>query len=132
MIYCCAIYHSVENPIFLKPNEFFRDRKLEVITCPKCGALIAELTQFNIQKQEYERIRPKPKKTAKFLMQLEAANEIIHMPEIKYGTKSNMNWVYGMNTLTKDGEVRQYAKDFNGVKKLVKVIAGDKNNDKSI
>lgn len=122
MIYCCGCYHKDTRIEFLKPNALFRDRKLEILICPKCGTLIAELTQFDIEKNAYINIRPKRKKTAKFLMQLEAENEVIKMPEIKYGTKSNSNWAYGENKELSDGSVRQYRKDFNGYSTLVKVI----------
>lgn len=121
-IMCCRIKQEAMIRLFLKPNKQFRDRKLEVIKCLKCGALIAELTQFNIQKQEYEIIRPKSKKTSKFLIKLQQENEELKMPEIKTGTKSNMNWIYGVNKEKKNGKIYQYAKNFNGQSKLVKVI----------
>ena len=121
-IVCCRCKQEADICLFLKPNKQYRDRKLEVITCCICGALIAELTQFNIQTQKYEVIRPKSKKTSKFLIKLQKENEELKLPNIKTGTKSNMNWIYGVNKERKNGKIYQYAKNFNGQSKLVKII----------
>lgn len=120
MIYCCGGYFEPIRTVFLLPDFRFRDRKLEVCICPKCGALIAELTQFNVQAKKYETIRPKRKKTAKFLRNIEDGSwkEI----KIKVGTKENAGFVFGVNKERKDGKIYQYAVDFNGQKKLVKTV----------
>ena len=121
-IMCCRKNQEAEISLFLKPNSIYRDRKLEVIKCIICGALIAELKQFNIQKQEYEIIRPKSKKTSKFLLKLQRDNKELKMPTIPTGTKSNAAWAYGVNKERKNGRLFQYRKDFNGTSKLVKII----------
>jgi len=104
----------------LSPNFQYRDRKLEVLVCEICGALIAELTQFNVKTQKYETFRPKRKKTAKFIKDIEEGKwqEI----KIKYGTKDRAGFVYGVNREYKSGKIYQYAVNFNGEKKLVKII----------
>ncbi len=121
-IYCCGALRKADILTFLVPNKQFRDRKLEILICPNCGALIAELTQFNIKQQQYETIRPKSKKTSKFLIQLEKENPELKLLKVKYATKSNANWIYGVNKIKKNGKQYQFAVDFNGIRKLVKVI----------
>ena len=38
MIYCCGGYFEPLKTVFLIPDFRFRDRKLEVLVCPKCGS----------------------------------------------------------------------------------------------
>ncbi len=120
MIYCCGRYHVPTKTVIVAPDFLHRDRKLEIIICPVCGSLSACLTQYNIKEQKYETIRPKRKKTAKFIQEVEAGkwSEV----KIKYGTKERAGFVYGVNKVLKDGTIKQYAVDFNGTKTLVKVI----------
>ncbi len=120
MIYCCGGYYNPSRTVLIAPDFKYRDRKLEILICPKCSALIACLTQYNIETGKYEVVRPKRKKTANFIKKLEAGNwsEI----KIKYGTREKAGFVYGINKEFKNGVIHQYAIDFNGVKKLVKVI----------
>ena len=119
MIYCCGAYNSPSKTVFLLSDFLFRDRRLEVLVCPKCGALVAELTQFNIKEQRYETFRPNRKKVSKFIKEVESGSW--HEIKIKYGTKERAGFVYGLNKEHKDGRVFQYAVDFNGEKKLVKI-----------
>lgn len=120
MIYCCGGYHTPLKTVFLPANFRYRDRKLEVLMCPKCGTLVAELVQFNVRKNKYETYRPASKQTSSFIKDVQAGKwrEI----KIKYGTKGNAGFVYGVNKQRKNGKIYQYAVDFNGTKKLVKII----------
>lgn len=120
MIMCCR--HSIVPfvSVFIRPDEQFRDRKLEVAICPVCSALLAELTQFNIQNSVYEVVRPKRKHTASFIKKMQEMEWFD--VDVKTGTKSNMNFIYGVNREYKNGKIYQYAVDFNGEKRLVKVI----------
>ena len=120
MIMCCRQNNLPLVTVFLYPNKNYRDRKLEIAICSVCGALVAELTQFNINKKMYEVIRPKSKDTAKFIkkMQKHGWQNI----ETKPVSKGNMGFVFGVNREYKNGKIYQYAVDFNGTKKLVKVI----------
>ncbi len=120
MIYCCGGYHSPFRTVFISPDFRFRDRKLEIAICPVCKALVAVLTQFNIKKQKYEVFRPKRKKTAKFIQELQ--NGTWKEINVKYGTKERSGFVFGLNKECKNGSVLQYAVDFNGQKKLVKIV----------
>lgn len=120
MIYCCGGYHNPLRTVFLASNAEYKDRKLEILICPNCGYLVAVLTQFNIKKQKYESFRPKRKKTAKFIQSFESSEW--KNIRIKYGTKGNRGFIYGVNKELKNGKICQYAVDFNGIKKLVKVI----------
>ena len=119
MIFCCGLYHEPFKTVFLSSDFNFRDRKLDILHCPRCGSLIAELTQFNIKEQKYEVFRPNRKKVSKFLKSVEEGKwqEV----KIKYGTKERAGFVYGVNREHKDGRIFQYSVDFNGEKKLVKV-----------
>lgn len=120
VIYCCGGYHQPHKVVSLLPDFKYKERKLEVCICPVCNSLIAELTQLNVQTQKYEVFRPKRKKTSKFLKEIEAGkwNEI----RVKYGSKSAAGFVFGFNIEAKDGKIYQYAVDFNGQKKLVKIV----------
>ncbi len=120
MIYCCGRYHNPLRTVFISDNSLYKERKLEIIICPVCQALSAVLTQYNITTQKYETYRPKRKRTAKFIKQIELGKwkEI----KLKYGTKERAGFVYGINKEYKNGTIYQYAVNFNGEKKLVKVI----------
>lgn len=120
MIYCCGGCHTPLKTVFLPANFRYRDRKLEVLVCPICGSLVAELVQFDVRKNKYETYRPTSKQTVSFIKDVQAGKwrEI----KIKYGTKGNAGFVYGVNKQRKNGKIYQYAVDFNGTKKLVKVI----------
>ncbi len=122
MIYCCGGYHTPLRTVFLMPDLNYRDRKLEVLVCPVCGALVAELCQFNIKTLKYETFRPKRKKTAKFILDVEKGKwqEI----KVKFGTKERAGFIYGVNKELKNGKIYQYAVNFNGDKKLVKICSG--------
>lgn len=120
MIYCCGRYHQAMRTVFLFPDFIYKDRKLEIIECPVCGKLTVELTQFNIKEQKWDVIRPKKKNTAKFISELESKKW--KDLKIKYGTKERSGFVYGVNKENKDGTIKQYAVDFNGTKRMVKVI----------
>ena len=108
--------------VFLMPDFQFRERKLELIVCPKCGALRAEVTQYNIKEKKYEVKRLKNKKISRFISEIETGK--IRKIDIKRGTKERSAFVYGVNKECKDGTIKQYAVDFNGNKRLVKVING--------
>lgn len=120
MIFCCGGFHKPQKTVFLPSDFLFRDRSLEVLVCPVCGALCAQLKQFNIKEQKYETFRPKGKKAAKFIRKIQDGSwfEV----KVKYGTREAAGFVYGVNREHKDGKIYQYAADFNGSKKLVKVI----------
>lgn len=120
MIYCCGGYHNPFQTVSLESNYEFKDRKLEIAVCPSCGRLLACLVQFNIKLNKYELFRPKKKHTAKFLKALEAGKwkEV----NLKYGTKEKASFVFGVNKEYKNGNIYQYAVNFNGERKLVKVI----------
>lgn len=82
--------------------------------------LIAELTQFNMKKQKYEVFRPKRKRTSEFIKQIE--NDKWREIRVRYGTKERAGFIFGLNRELKNGIIYQYAVNFNGEKKLVKVI----------
>ena len=120
MIYCCGGYYDPFRTIMLASDFQYKDRKLEILLCPKCGNLVAVLTQFNIQTNKYETFRPKRKKTVDFLNKVKDGSwfEL----KVNYGTREKAGFVYGENRLHKDGTIYQYAVNFNGEKKLVKII----------
>ena len=120
MIYCCGGYHSPIKTIELSSHYKYSERKLEILECPICKTLVAELKMFNIKHQKYEYFRPKRKKTAQFIKDVQSGkwDEIY----LKFGTKERSGFVFGENREYKNGKIRQYAVDFNGVKRLVKVV----------
>jgi len=120
MIYCCGVFRPPFKTVFLLPDFNYRDRKLEILHCPVCGAVSAVLTQFNIKTNEYEVFRPKRKQTLKYINEVESGKwqEI----QVEHGTKGNAGFVYGVNKEYKDGEIHQYSVDFNGNSKLTKII----------
>ena len=42
--------------------------------------------------------------------------------KVQYGTKGGAGFVYGVNVQAENGKIYQYAVDFNGSRKLVKII----------
>ncbi len=90
------------------------------MVCPVCGTLAAVLTQFNIQTEKYETFRPKRKKTVNFIQKVQ--QEQWKEEKVSYGTKGNAGFVYGVNVQSNNGKIYQFAVDFNGKRKLVKVI----------
>ena len=120
MIYCCGGYHTPDKTVSILPTFKHRERKLEVLRCPSCGTLVAELTQYNVNTRQYETIRTKKKKTKKFLQDISEGK----LEEVKVfqGTKVNSTYVFGVNKEAKDGKIYQYDVDFNVMKKLVKII----------
>lgn len=125
MIYCCGGYHKAFRTVFISPDFQYRDRKLEIAVCPVCKALVAVLTQFNIKEQKYEVFRPKRKKTAKFIQDLQQGKW--KEMKVKYGTKERSGFIFGLNKELKNGLIYQYAVNFNGVKKLVKIVEKTSN-----
>lgn len=121
MIYCCGAYHPPDRVIIPADTSCYTRRKLEILICPNCNSLVAELTQFSFVKNQFERIRPKRKKTFEFINSIQNG-DWVEEEIIKYGTKINSAFIYGINEEDKQGNIRQFAVDFNGTKKLVKVI----------
>ena len=120
MIMCCRQKQLPYVSVRIRDDKQFKNRKLEVLICVQCGALIADLTQYNIEKGVWEVIRPKRKNTASFIKKMQKLEW--HEIKEKTGTKSNMNYIYGENREHKNGKIYQYSVDFNGVKKLVKIV----------
>ena len=120
MIYCCGVYHTPIKTVFLEPDYNYKDRMLEIFLCPKCGSLKAILTQLNKKTLQYEIYIPPRKKTSGFIRQMQEKKwtEL----KIKSGTKGRAGFIFGINREYKNGEIRQFASDFNGEKKLVKTI----------
>jgi len=119
-IFCCGGYQLPQQSVILLPNSKYKDRKLEILVCPVCGGLSAVLTQFNIETQKYEIYRPKRKHTARFIKKLQ--NEPWKDEKLDCGTKGNAGFIYGVNMQTRSGKIYQFAVDFNGQRRLVKVI----------
>lgn len=120
MIYCCGRYHDASQVLLLESDYNYKNRKLELLYCPICGKLSAVLTQYNVNLQKTETYRPKPKKTAKFLLKIQEGKW--KEEKIPFGTKEKAGFVYGLNKQHKDGKIFQYSVDFNNQKKLVKIV----------
>ncbi len=120
VIYCCGGYHKPQQTVILFPENEYKERKLEILVCPVCGSIAAELTQYNTKSKKYETFRPKRKQTVKFIKKLQEGKW--KEEKVSFGTKSNKGFVYGVNVESQNGKIYQYAVDFNGERKLVKVI----------
>ncbi len=138
MILCCGTYHTADEIYILKPNYSYKNRRLEILyECPskneKCRAYIAELTQTHKKDDKKFTIRKRNetgKKYAKALLR-ELDYDANHIP---FGSRNNMNWIYGENQEIKDKngktvEIRQKAVDFNNNKKTIKHIYLPLNNN---
>ncbi|MCD7879816.1 MAG: hypothetical protein LUG16_07785 [Candidatus Gastranaerophilales bacterium] len=124
MIYCCGSCCEPLETVFILPSFQYRDRKLEVSRCPVCGALHAKVTQFNVKTQQYETFQPRRKKIKKFIDSVKDGKWF--KVNVKYGTPAAAGFVFGLNKELKNGDIKQYSVDFNGTKKLVKIIKQDK------
>ncbi len=124
MILCCGRELKPERIIRLLPDFKYRERLLELISCPNCGKIIGELTQYNVITGKYERKRLSKRVLARYAQRLDSGS----WEEVKilHGTKGGAGFVYGINRIDKEGNIYQYAVDFNGVKVLVKKT--DKSN----
>jgi len=92
------------------------NRKIRIVNCSVCGALLAELQYYNCKKEFYEYIRPKRKHVAEWIKTFEQEKYLEKaLEESEFGTLSDMNWVSG--TQTKQSE---FAIDFNKVARLVR------------
>ena len=125
MIYCCGALHEPNQTVFLYPTLFFKKRRLELAVCPVCGALIAELSQFNSRTKKWVKLRPKAKKVKKLIENLQ--NGYWNGIKVKAATTFNASFIFGLNKEYKNGKIYQFAVDFNGQKQLVKVIDTKEN-----
>ena len=120
MIYCCGALHEPIRTVFLFPTMFYKKRKLELTICPNCGALIAEIIQFNARTNKWIRYRPKTKKVKKLIQNLK--DNFWETKEPKAANKFNASFAFGVNRQYKNGKIYQFSVDFNGQKEIVKVI----------
>ncbi len=110
-IYCCGRYNLSNERLELPINDKYKDRILEICTCPVCNKVKAILTQTRIIDNKIVEWRPKKGKTTNFINKYRAEalrdlNKAIY-PKGKY----NHNWIYA------DGK-KNIAKDFNEHKKF--------------
>ena len=84
--------------------------------CPICLSLKSELKQYNKNYQcfSYER-KSGIKNVLKQIKKLDNEPYIITFKEVKQGTKSNMGFAHGLNTVN-----GQFRVDFNGTRQKVK------------
>ena len=129
MILCCGREQKPERIIRLLPDFKYRERLLELVFCSHCGKIIGELTQYNVITEKYEKKRLSKRVLARYAQRLDSGcwEEV----KILHGTKGGAGFVYGINKIDKDGNVYQYAVDFNGVKVLIKKINNFKNENKN-
>lgn len=122
-IFCCGVYWSsgderIEDfrTLDLLETPLFSKRKIEIVTCPKCNHLRAELTQYNKQQKQWKNFKPKKKHTAEFIKAYESQPYIENLKNhIQNGTRENMNWLYQENGNIKDFNNTIRVKDYNKV-----------------
>lgn len=124
-ILCCGVYHSNLEDIILADTEVHSNCRLEISYCPKCGAKICALSQWNKRTQQREYIKPKKRNVHKFIEDVLKRPYYERFKPIKYGVKENQNYIYGINREYKKQNqviIKQFACDFNGTRTLVKEI----------
>ena len=91
----------------------YEERELRIYTCPICYCTKYELIEYDVVANEviYDRGKPSKKKNipewANSLIKLSRA--FAYFEEIKKGNRSNMGFIYGVNT-----SKEQKGYDFNG------------------
>lgn len=90
--------------------------------CPHCNSLVVEVDK---RKYNGEWVHEYCKRQKALKLYNKYQPEILGEfdKNIKYGTKANMAFRYGLNIETKDRkgnkQIKQYAVDFNGTKELI-------------
>ena len=112
MLYCCGQEFQYDRMITPLDSEVYTNRSLEIGRCPKCGALICELIQYNKKSKHFVTVRPKKKDVLSFIKRLESEPYREELYKVKFGTKGNMSW------MTFDGLISNWVYDFNGTKQF--------------
>jgi len=118
MLYCCnKLIDPLEEDFFIFDTNKLAKRHVEAGWCknPKCNAFMAQLTQFNIERQRWEITRPTKKEANNKLNEWKKERYVPRYENPKQGTKGNMGFAYGKNTSR-----GQYRVDWNNTKALVK------------
>ena len=110
-IFCCGCYHISSEKRILQDTEKYKDRVLEIITCPKCGQIKALMVEHRKIDNKIKETRPKKGKVQEFIKKYSVGSWFdANVKNIKCGTLSNMHWNYS------DGKRnKQWVKDFNEV-----------------
>lgn len=118
VIFCCNSVVKCQECFLLDDFDIYRDRQLFVYKCPVCGKEKYLLVEYNILNEDFIFNRDKPKKTKELEQWLKKIKEKVvnNKIVIKKGNKSNMGFIFGVNTPDK-----QMGKDFNGTVRFIKV-----------
>ena len=123
MLNCHGLFRAQE-VWFLYDNEKFKNRRLEMGSCPYCGNWIIGLFEIEKDSNKLFFIRARDKKAKRLYEVLK--NQIDYKKsDIPKGSKSNMGFVFGKNEeKSVDGKkvIIQKSVDFNGTEKTVKII----------
>ena len=116
---------------FLSDIKGFTARKIYIGTCKICKEDVAILIETRKEDKKTFINEFKGIEAVKTIYR-EKKRKVTVVPNIK--TNCLYGWVYGINTQIKNKkgvitQVRQYASDFKGNKKLVKKIINENNND---
>ena len=98
----------------------FTNRRLDIIVCNVCGKITAELSQYNVRTKKFKTKKLQKRQLSRYLINLK--NGAWQEVKLNTGVKSASGFNFGVNKQDKKGNIYQYAVDFNGMKKLVKVI----------
>jgi len=123
-IECCNNQPKDGNLTFLKDIKNFTARKMFAFKCPHCNQYRVWISETRIDDNKIFTNLLKGKAAINFAARENKAKRLLQtLPDIR--TLDLTGWVYGVNKQIKNkkGEVtqiRQYASDFHGKKKLVK------------
>ena len=132
MLYCCGTFRassawSLSNED--RDGNFYIKRRVEVGNCPKCNKFVVRIWETNLQTNIEKNFLYKDRKAFKAYQSCknQRANREYNP---KYGSTSNMNWVYFDNKEIKNHTgniiwIRHYQTDFNGGRILVAEIPVD-------
>lgn len=120
MIYCCGKFQKPVKSVCLLSDFNYTNRRLDIIVCDVCGKITAELSQYNVKTKKFKIRKLQKRQLNRFLINLK--NGSWQEVKLNYGTKSASGFNFGVNKQDKKGNIYQYSVDFNGVKKLIKII----------
>lgn len=118
MLHCVSFKHN--KVLFLFDNASFRHRHIKVGFCPKCKRTVIELHEERKADGKYFVETKVGIEAINFLTKVQL--NIDYVSEKKKELNLPIGWKYGINTISKDGTIKQYACDFRNKKELVKVL----------
>lgn len=121
MLNCHGLFRA-EEIWFLKDNEKFKNRRLEIGTCPFCNNKIIGLFEREKGTNKLFFYRARDKKALKLFKELKSQIDY-KKSDISKGTRANMGFVFGKNEIhyiNGKNFIIQKSVDFNGSERVIK------------